>query len=227
MPIRINLLAEAQAAEEMRRKDPVKRAVWIGGFVVFLALLCAATLQFKIIVVRSESSGLQSSWKSIEKQVKEVNDHRARARDLEKKLAALDQFTTNRVLWASALNALQHTPVDGVQLIHVHVDQSFAQFEGSAPPADGSAPMTPRKPATATEKIVVTLDGRDYSARPGEQVPKFKQSLAGSAYLESFLQKTNTIQLTSQTAPQTDLGRSFVGFGLKLFFEDKERRLYE
>ena len=29
MAIRINLLAESQAAEEMRRKDPVKRAVWI------------------------------------------------------------------------------------------------------------------------------------------------------------------------------------------------------
>ena len=42
MPIRINLLAEAQAAEEMRRKDPVKRAVWIGGFVIFLVLLADA-----------------------------------------------------------------------------------------------------------------------------------------------------------------------------------------
>jgi len=27
MPIRINLLAEAQAAEDLRRRDPVKRSV--------------------------------------------------------------------------------------------------------------------------------------------------------------------------------------------------------
>ena len=34
MPIRINLLAEAQAAEEMRRRDPVKRALWGASIVV-------------------------------------------------------------------------------------------------------------------------------------------------------------------------------------------------
>lgn len=55
MPIRINLLAEAQAAEEMRRKDPVKRSIWIGGFIVFLTLLAALTLQLKISRVRSST----------------------------------------------------------------------------------------------------------------------------------------------------------------------------
>src|SRR4051812_49487678 len=117
MPLCINLLAEAQAAEEMRRKDPVKRAVWIGGFVVFVVLLCAATLQFKIMTERSEVHSLEVSWKAIEKRVKEVNDHRASTHDVELKLAALDQFTTNRLLWATALNALQQTPVPGVQIV--------------------------------------------------------------------------------------------------------------
>ena len=70
MPIRINLLAEAQAAEEMRRKDPVKRAVWIGGFAVFVVLLCAATLQFKIIVAKSEVSGLRSQIVSLMLEIK-------------------------------------------------------------------------------------------------------------------------------------------------------------
>jgi hypothetical protein len=223
MPIRINLLAEAQLAEEMRRKDPVKRAVWIGGFVVFVALLCAATLQFKIIVARSEVSGLQSSWKAIGKQVKDVNDHRTRARDLEKKLAALDQFTTNRVLWATALNALQNIPLDGVQLFHVRADQTFTYNEGSKP----VLPDGPVKHATVSEHVVVTLEGRDFSPRPGEQVPRFKKSLAASPYFSSILQKTNTIQLTSQTAPLSEYGQSFVNFGLRLYFEDKERRLYE
>ena len=31
MPIRLNLLAEAQEAEEMRRQDPVKRALLVGS----------------------------------------------------------------------------------------------------------------------------------------------------------------------------------------------------
>src|SRR5688572_29925982 len=99
MPIRMNLLAESQAAEEMRRKDPVKRSIWIGGFVVFVVLLAGATLQFKIIAARSDVSGLQTQWKAIEKRVQEVNDHRNNTRELEHKLSALDQFTTNRMLW--------------------------------------------------------------------------------------------------------------------------------
>ncbi len=226
MPIRINLLAEAQTAEEMRRKDPVKLAVWIGGFVVFLVLLCATMLQFKIIVVRSEMKSLQASWKVIEKKVKEVNDHRNNTTELAQKLSALDQFTTNRMLWATALNALQFTPVDGVQLMRVHTEQSFTHNEGKAR-TESAGIVTQAKPATATEHIVVTLEGRDYSPRPGDQVPKFKQSLVASPYFDSILQKTNKIQLTSQTAPQAELGKTFVGFGLKLFFDDKERRLYD
>ncbi len=225
MPIHINLLAEAQAAEEMRRKDPVKRSAWIGGFVVFLVLLCAVTLQFKIIVAKSEVSGLQRNWKSIEKQVQEVNDHRNNARDLERKLSALNQFTTNRMLWASALNAFQYTPVDGVQLVRVHTEQTFTLNNENPKSSDGKS--APAKPATVTEKTVVTVDGRDFSARPGDQVPHYKQTLASYPYFESALQKTNKIQLTSQTAPQMEYGRSFVGFELKLFFEEKERHLYE
>ena len=224
MPIRINLLAEAQEAEEMRRKDPVKRAIWIGGFAVFLVLLYSATLQFKIIIAKSESSNLQKTWKGIEKQFKEVTDHRARTRELEAKLAALDQFTTNRMLWAVALDALQRTTVDGVELIRIHTEQSFAQTE-AVKPAEGS--KTPAKPATSTERTVLTLEGRDYSPQLGSQVPRFKQSLSAAPYFESMLQKSNTIQLTSQTAPQNDAGRSFVGFGFKLYFEEKERQLHD
>jgi hypothetical protein len=227
MPIRINLLAEAQAAEEMRRKDPVKRAAWIGGFVVFVVLLCAATLQFKIIASRSENNSLQMSWKTIEKRVKEINDHRASTREVEQKLSALDQFTTNRMLWAPVLNALQYTPVDGIQVVRVRGDQTYTLNEGTKPRTDESGISLRGTPATVTEHIVIKIEGRDHSSRPGDQVPKFKQSLISYPFFESQLQKTNKIQLTSQSAPQSEGLRSFVSFGLQMHFEDKERRLYE
>jgi hypothetical protein len=224
MPIRINLLAETQAAEEMRRKDPVKRSIWIGGFVVFVVLLMAATLQFKIIAERMTVSTLQASWKTIEKQVQEVNEHRNETRELEQKLSALSQFTTNRMLWANALNALQYTPVDGVQLVHIRTEQIFALNEGTKPRTNGTV-VVPGRPATVTEKIVLSLDGRDFSA--GDQVPKYKESLSAYPYFSARLQKTNNVQLTSLSAPVADGGRTFRAFGLQLFFEEKERRLYE
>ena len=226
MPIRINLLAEAQAAEEMRRKDPVKRSIWIGGFVVFLVLLCSMTLQFKIMASRFENSSLQTSWKTIESRVREINDHRNSTREQEQKLSALDQFTTNRLLWANALNALQLATVEGVQLVRVRSDQTFTLKEGARARTNDSGVMS-AKPATVTERPVLTLEGKDYSIEPGDQVPRYKQVLANSPYFEKSLQKTNKVQLTSQSAPQAESGRTFVAFGLQLFFEQKERSLYE
>jgi hypothetical protein len=222
MPIRINLLAEAQAAEEMRRKDPVKRSIWIGGFVVFVVLLASATLQFKIIAARAEVTALEGNWKKIEKDVQEVNDHRNGTRELEKKLSAIDQFTTNRMLWAKALDALQHTPVQGIQLVHLRSEQTFALNEPSK--TRTNSPSAARGP-TVTEKTILTLEGKDYTM--GDKVQEQKQSLAKNAFFEAHLQKTNKIQLTSLSAPQTEGNRAYRAFGFQLFFEDKERYLHE
>ena len=226
MPIRINLLAEAQAAEEMRRKDPVKRAIWIGGFLVFLMVLWSGTLQLKIMATRSDVSLLKMNWKSMEAKVQEINDHRSSTRQLEQKLSALDQFTTNRMLWANALNALQHIPADGVQVVRVHSEQSFLVNEGTRARTNASG-VTPARPSSVTEKISLEVEGKDYSLEPGGQVPKFKQSLASHPYFETHLQRTNKVQLTSQSAPQSEAGRAYVAFALQLSFEQKERRLYE
>jgi Tfp pilus assembly protein PilN len=226
MPIRINLLAEAQAAEEMRRKDPVKRSIWVGSFLVFLVLLWGFSLQVKIMVTRSEMSALNVKWKSIEAKVQEINDHRNSTRQLEQKLSALDQFTTNRMLWANALNALQHIPAEGVQVVRVHSEQTFHVNEGTRAKTNKTS-VIPARPATVTERINLEVEGRDYSPLPGDQVPKYKDFLAGHPYFEANLQRTNKVQLTSQSAPQSEAGRTYVAFGLQLSFEQKERRLYE
>jgi len=226
IPIRINLLAESQAAEEMRRRDPVKRAIWIGGFVVSLALLAALTLQLKISTVRSDISSLQMSWKSIEGKVKQVDDQRRQTRDIEMRLSALDQFTTNRMLWASVLDALQHATAPNIQLTHVKTEQSYFVTEGTKARTNETG-VVPGKPPTVTERIVLTLDGRDASARPADQVPRFKEALTQSSYFANSLQKTNKVQLTSLSAPQLEGSRAFVSFGLQLFFQEKERHLYE
>jgi len=50
MPIRLNLLAEAQAIEEMRRHNPVKRAIWVGALLVCLMLVWSSSLQLKAMM---------------------------------------------------------------------------------------------------------------------------------------------------------------------------------
>jgi hypothetical protein len=171
------------------------------------------TLQFKVMQARSEVAALKVDWNSIEKQVQAINDHRNSTRELEQKLSALDQFTTNRLLWAAVLNALQHTTVDGVQLSRVRTEQTFTLNEG--------------KSASATERILLAIEGKDLIVGPTDHVPQFKESLVNYPYFKSNLQKTNKVQLTSLSAPQNDGTRAFRAFGLHLFFQEKERHLHD
>src|SRR5437868_2272505 len=99
MPIKINLLAEAQAAEELRRKDPVKRAILGAILVVFAALAWSSAIQVKMLTRKSELNGVEASWKRIEKDYQAAVESRRRVLEAEEKLVALQQLTTNRFLW--------------------------------------------------------------------------------------------------------------------------------
>src|SRR5688500_3358229 len=152
MPLCINLLAEAQTAEEQRRKDPVKRAAFIAGFLVFLVVLWSMTLQFKIMASKSELTQLEARWKNIAKTYESALETRKRATDVETKLSALQQMTTNRFLWGNALNAVQQS-LNGIEEVHVmrlKTEQIYTQTEEVKGRKDGSR-LVPGKPATAAE----------------------------------------------------------------------------
>jgi hypothetical protein len=228
MAIRINLLAEDQVAEEMRRKDPVKRAIWLASFVVFLVLLWGLTLYLKCIIARTEVNNLEAKWKSMEKAAKQVEVARKNAVEVAHRLSALTQFSTNRFLWANALEALQHSCVDNIQVIHLKADQMFYSNEGSKPRTNDAATATGKVP-TAVEKISLLLEAKDFSARVAEQVPRYKEALANAPFFQARLQRTNSVLLTSMSSPQGEGQKraAYAVFGLQLNFQEKERRLYE
>ena len=101
MPIRINLLAEAHAAEELRRKDPVKRAIYVGVFCVFLVGLWASTLQVKIMAAKGELNTLAARWRNIEKAYQTAVESHQAIGDAEQKLNALRVMSTNRFCGAT------------------------------------------------------------------------------------------------------------------------------
>src|SRR5688500_13812487 len=109
MPIKLNLLAESQAAEEQRRKDPVKRAIGVGALVVFAMLIWSAMLYSKSIALKSEQKGLEDTWKGLEPRYLELTGYQQSIAEFDRKVAALDRYYTNRFLWGSSLNAFQQT----------------------------------------------------------------------------------------------------------------------
>lgn len=117
MPIRINLLAEQQAAEEARRRDPVKRAIWGSGTAVALLLVYCVYLQFKVSSARAELNRFEVQWKDLQPSVLQSSNILKELGDIRGRLDSLQKHSTNRFLWANVLNALQHTSDEEVRVV--------------------------------------------------------------------------------------------------------------
>lgn len=211
MPIRINLLAEAQAAEEMRRRDPVKRVVAFAVLAVAAMLVWWSTLQMKVMMANHQWSSAQYKIDTETNSFQIAQANNAQIASEKSKLSDLKKLTNARMLQGNLLNALQMVTVDNVQLTAIKVEQSYvSQHSG--------------KTDSVTERTTVTLDGRDSSSNPGDQVGKFKSALAAQAYFRHMLELTNGITLLDESSPQTDTsGKTFVLFTLQCHFPDKKR----
>jgi hypothetical protein len=212
MPIRINLLAEAQAAEEVRRRDPAKRAMWAALVLVAGIAMWICLLQAQIIVVNSNLSRQVGTLNSLTNKYTEVVANETKLREVSGKLNALNRFAGARFLEATPLDALLRASVDGIQLIRLRTDQSV------------DAIIEPKPVSTEKDKLI--LDVKDGSANPGnEQINKYKQILAATPYFKAQHISTNDIQLKNLGVAQidTETGKPYVQFTLECVYPDKVR----
>jgi len=223
MPIHINLLAEAQAAEELRRHDPVKRAIFISILLVAAALLWSGMVEINAILAKERLDGVQSAINAKTSPYQRVMSDKKKIEVIQAKLDALQKLQASRFLQGSLLNALQHATVNDVQLTRLRVEQSYFLTEGTDPQTNSDRVIAGR-PATVKERIAVHLDARDFSANPGDQVNKFREAIAKQAYFQTMLDKTNGVQLASPPSPpQTDMGKPYVTFTLDCHFLEVTR----
>jgi hypothetical protein len=224
MPIRLNFLAEAQALEEARRRDPVKRVTWIGGVLVGLMLVWAGWLQLRALFANKEIARVQAAMNAKATEYKQVMENRKLIAETNDKLAKLHLLSSNRFLNGTLLHALQQTTVDDVQLTHLKVDQTYLLAEEIKARTNGSK-VLPGTPASVTERITLSLDGSDTSASPGDQVAKFKDALAANAYFHDQQSAANQVNLKNLSAPQIspDTGRAMVLFTLEWHYPEKKR----
>jgi hypothetical protein len=216
MAIRINLLSETQAQEEQRRRDPVKRFVVGGVVLVLLILAWWGSLTTKTIMAKAELSSLETSLNSRTNEYRQILDNQRKLGESKQKLEALGRLATNRFLVGNLLQALQQTTIDNVQLVRLKIEQTYALVD--------EVKGAKAKPASATEKIVITLNVKDASPAPGDAVNKFQDALAAAPYFQEELGSASAFHLTSLSPPQTDPdGKSFVLFMLEAHFPEKSR----
>jgi hypothetical protein len=225
MPIRINLLAEAQALEEQRRRDPVKRAIWAGVLIGVLILVYSSYLQLRAIIAKGEVTQLESQIQTHTNEYQVVLDHRKKLADYNQKLAALNQLAANRFLNGTLLDALQHTTLDDVQLVRIKTEHTYTFTEEVKAKTNATGRAAGAKPATVTEKILFTLDARDTSSPPGERVTRFQAVVAESPYFRQNLGKTNEVRLDNVGTPQPPGpdGKAFLPFSLVCRYPEKTR----
>ena len=226
MPIRINLLAEQQEAEEIRRRDPVKRALWIGGILVGALVVWGGRLQIQLMAATHEVSGIDSEWKRLEPSFKKVTANIEMVADAERKWAALQSLATNRFLWAAPLNSLQYviTKVDEVQVVRLKTEQSYVVTEGTKPATnlvDGT--ISRGRPAVSREKVVLAIDARDYSKNSGDQIFKFQEALNNNPYFKTNLQKTELMTRSPEMTDPNNQARHFVTFTIGCQYPEKTR----
>jgi hypothetical protein len=221
MAIRINLLAEAQAAEELRRKNPVKRAIWIGSFCVALILLWILKLQVDIEFSKSKYNSLNQSWTNNIAKYAAVTNNEVKINEADKKLAALDRLATNRFYWDPVLNALQKTMINGIQVVRVTGEQKYVKEEPRALGAEGKVKL----PGAMIERIGLYIEAKDYDPN-AQNYDKFKETLCNFDFFVKHLRRRDGFildSLSSPTADPSDPNRQFVLFKLTCHFPETRR----
>jgi hypothetical protein len=223
MPIRLNLLAEAKAAEEQRRRDPVKRAIWGAALALASMLAWSSSLQLKALLANNEVSRIEGSVRAQTQAYQQVLDNRKKLDEMVVKLTALNQLATNRHLNGSVLNALQQISVPDVRLLKFRTEQIYVATEAVKPKA--GEPRTKMKPPTATEKITLRLEGNDASANLGDGVNKLRDAVSAHPFFRAHLAGSNAVTLKSMSSPQFLPGTTTpcVVFAIECAYPEKTR----
>jgi len=223
MPIRINLLAEAIAEEDLRRRDPVKHAIYIGAFLVALSLVWFSAIWTTYLVTKQSLNHTLAEIQTRTNDYAQVKTNLKKIGDIQQRLDALDQYTAARFLQGNLLNAMQQVYVPNVQLTRLRLDQTYTA--GPAVPAktNSSGGVVPGRPPAVTEHIMMFVDAKDFSPSAGDQVNHFRDAIARQEFFKNVINPTNGIRLAGapsalQTPPD---GKSYVMFMLECRFSER------
>jgi hypothetical protein len=226
MPIRINLLAEAQAAEELRRKDPVKRAFLGGCILVGFVILWAGYLQLKVVGVKAEVEAHDQRWLNVKEDYEVLKASKDQADGLRARLNALERLSTDRFLWGPTLNALQFSTVSDIHVIKLRGQQTFQQIAAIPAKTNQSGVVSHGKPASSIERTVFTINAKDFGTEAEQNYNKFREAIEKNPYFASHLDPAGGVKLVDLVPPAPDPanpGRRFMLLILECRFPEVSR----
>jgi hypothetical protein len=180
-------------------------------------------LQCDIWFDQKDLARINNRWTEIKANYGAVTNNVIKTADIDRKLGALDQLSTNRFLWAPVLNALQKCVVNNVEVMRLRGEQVYVKEE-SHDIGSGAAKRT--IPGAIVEKTSLYIDAKDSDANQ-QNYTKFKESLGNSEFFAQSLGRRDGFvfdgTLSPPTADPSDPGRAFITFALASHFPEVRR----
>jgi len=218
--IRLNLLAEAQALAERRRRDPVRRAALVAGLIGLATLAWTGIWWLKLRVQDLELQEARSEMQWLEKGAALVAKYQQQIHSNELTAAALDRQADARALWTPSLNALQQVTVSGVQLLRLAVNRTFVQPPAPTPLVVNGKKVLP-KPEPVVERWSLLLDAKN-NGEPAA-IDAFIEAIGRQPLFHEHLRAVNPVVLVQRLPPQVnplDPDKTFTRFTVECYFQN-------
>jgi len=201
LPI-IDLLAEQKEQADLRSRDPMKR-----GYVLAAALLVAMVAWYALIMLKANEAEKQfqrrnAEINSLQQRFLEADVNEKNLAQLNETLGALDKLSTNRFLWAPALDAFQHTVVDNFQMVRLQINQQVVQTKAVPAVTNVNKIITAGRPAQTLEQTTFRIQAKSF-AKPSA-AESFMSAIAASPWFKSTLKSDEPMRLIESQAPIID-----------------------
>ncbi|MCX8155337.1 MAG: hypothetical protein N3J91_02590 [Verrucomicrobiae bacterium] len=232
MPIRINLLAEAQAEEELRRKDPVKRIILGAVGLVLVVVVWTGTLVMQAMAKQSELATTRQKLEQLKPRHEQIKRNDLVAVDARQKIERLHYYATNRFLWAPVLNALAQVCTNNfatnITFNRLQTEQIFVELPAVKAVTNAAGQiLTPARPEGIVERNRMVVDARDYGQEVDNNYNKFQTAMTESPFFKSLLDPRNPATLNQLTLGAADPlqpgSRPFRTFVMQFQFAEKFR----
>lgn len=198
----IDLLAEQREQAEMRSRDPMKR-----GYALAAALVALMLVWYAVIVTKAGKAEKVFEKKTAEMDLLqpgflEAASNEKNVADINQTLDGLNQLSTNRFLWAAALNAIQYVVVDNFQVVRLQISQQISQTKAIPAVTNVNKIVIPGRAEESLELTTFRIQAKSF-AKPSA-AEKFMGALAASPWFKANLRAEEPIRLKESQAPIVD-----------------------
>jgi type IV pilus assembly protein PilM len=198
----IDLLAEQKEEAEMRSRDPMKRGYALAAALVALILGWYAFVMVKGSKAEKLLNEKTAEMNSLQPSFLEADSNEKKLGEINRTLNVLDQLSTNRFLWAAALNALQHTVVDNFQMVRLQINQQISQIRAIPSVTNVNKVVIVGRQAETLEQTIFRIQAKSF-VKPSA-AENLMRAISTSPWFKANLRAEEPLRLTESQAPIVD-----------------------